>query len=51
MEGPIITVDVSKFLNDAIKLGKKILLEGQLGSLKDTDHGIYPNSKVQSRIL
>ena len=34
--------DVSKFLNDAIKLGKKILLEGQLGSLKDTDHGIYP---------
>lgn len=34
--------DVSKFLNDAIKSGKKILLEGQLGSLKDTDHGIYP---------
>ena len=25
-----------------MKDGKKILLEGQLGSLKDTDHGIYP---------
>jgi len=34
--------DVSKYLNDAIKDSKKILLEGQLGSLKDTDHGIYP---------
>ncbi len=34
--------DVSKFLHDAIKEGKNILLEGQLGSLKDPDHGIYP---------
>ena len=34
--------DVSKFLYDAIKEGKNILLEGQLGSLKDPDHGIYP---------
>lgn len=34
--------DTSKFLNDALKEGKTILLEGQLGSLKDTDHGIYP---------
>ncbi len=34
--------DVSKFLYDAIKAGKEILLEGQLGSLKDPDHGIYP---------
>ena len=33
---------LSAYLNDAIKQGKKILLEGQLGSLKDTDHGIYP---------
>ena len=30
------------FLRDAEKAGKTILLEGQLGSLKDTDHGIYP---------
>ena len=34
--------DVSLFLNNAIKEGKTILLEGQLGSLKDPDHGIYP---------
>ena len=30
------------YLHDAIKEGKNILLEGQLGSLKDPDHGIYP---------
>ncbi|WP_349672614.1 adenylosuccinate synthase [Lacrimispora sp.] len=34
--------DVSNYLHKAIKEGKNILLEGQLGSLKDTDHGIYP---------
>ena len=34
--------DVSAFLWNAIKDGKNILLEGQLGSLKDPDHGIYP---------
>lgn len=34
--------DVSTFLNNALKEGKNILLEGQLGTLKDTDHGIYP---------
>ena len=34
--------DVSAFLYNAIKEGKNILLEGQLGSLKDPDHGIYP---------
>ena len=34
--------DVSAYLHQAIKEGKTILLEGQLGSLKDTDHGIYP---------
>jgi adenylosuccinate synthase len=34
--------DVSKFLCDAIKEGKNVLFEGQLGALKDTDHGIYP---------
>ena len=34
--------DVSLFLHKAIKEGKEILLEGQLGSLKDPDHGIYP---------
>ncbi|PNV59254.1 adenylosuccinate synthase [Clostridium sp. chh4-2] len=34
--------DVSAYLHEAIKEGKAILLEGQLGSLKDPDHGIYP---------
>ena len=34
--------DTSAFLWNAIREGKNILLEGQLGSLKDPDHGIYP---------
>ena len=34
--------DTSAYLAEAVKEGKDILLEGQLGSLKDTDHGIYP---------
>lgn len=34
--------DVSAYLYQAMKEGKNILLEGQLGSLKDPDHGIYP---------
>lgn len=34
--------DVSAFLDRALKEGKTILLEGQLGTLKDPDHGIYP---------
>jgi adenylosuccinate synthase len=34
--------DVSAYLHEAIKAGKNILLEGQLGALKDPDFGIYP---------
>ncbi len=34
--------DVSVFLDRALKDGKTVLLEGQLGTLKDPDHGIYP---------
>lgn len=34
--------DVSSYLDRAVKDGKNILLEGQLGTLKDPDHGIYP---------
>ncbi len=34
--------DVSLYLDQAIRENKTILLEGQLGTLKDTDHGIYP---------
>ena len=34
--------DVRKYLKEAQDAGKTILLEGQLGSLKDPDFGIYP---------
>ncbi len=34
--------DVSAYLHQALKENKTILLEGQLGTLKDPDHGIYP---------
>lgn len=34
--------DTAAFLHQAIKDGKNILLEGQLGTLKDPDFGIYP---------
>ena len=34
--------DVSSFLCKANAEGKTILIEGQLGTLKDPDHGIYP---------
>ncbi len=34
--------DTSAFLDRAIREGKNILLEGQLGTMKDPDHGIYP---------
>ncbi len=34
--------DTGLFLDEALRQGKTILLEGQLGTLKDPDHGIYP---------
>ena len=41
-------IDTTAFLHKAIKEGKKILLEGQLGSLRDPDHGIYPYTTSSS---
>ena len=38
---PYVT-DTVAYVNQAIKEGKSILLEGQLGALKDPDLGIYP---------
>ncbi len=38
---PYVT-DTVKFLQESSKQGKNILLEGQLGALKDAEHGIYP---------
>ena len=34
--------DTFSIVYEAVKAGKNILLEGQLGALKDTDFGIYP---------
>ena len=34
--------DTDAFLMEAVRAGKNILLEGQLGTLRDPDHGIYP---------
>lgn len=34
--------DCAYYLNDAVKKDKTVLLEGQLGSLRDVDNGIYP---------
>lgn len=34
--------DTAAFLHEAIAQGKNVLLEGQLGALKDPDFGIYP---------
>ena len=42
--------DVSSYLDQAIKEGKTILLEGQLGTLKDPDHGIYPMATSSSTL-
>lgn len=38
---PMVT-DTAKYINNAISEGKTILMEGQLGALRDVDHGIYP---------
>lgn len=40
--------DTTQFLHEALDNGKKILLEGQLGALRDPDHGIYPYSSSSS---
>lgn len=40
--------DTTRFLYEANKAGKVILLEGQLGSLRDPDHGIYPYTTSSS---
>ncbi|MDR0999563.1 MAG: adenylosuccinate synthase [Clostridiales bacterium] len=42
--------DTAKFLRNAVKEGKKILLEGQLGTLRDVEHGIYPYSTSSSTL-
>ena len=43
-------IDSVKFMHEAVKSGKTILLEGQLGSLKDPDFGIYPMTTSSSTL-
>ena len=40
--------DTTRFLFEADRAGKVILLEGQLGTLRDPDHGIYPYTTSSS---
>jgi adenylosuccinate synthase len=48
--GPIepYVADTTRYLNDALRAGRRILVEGQLGALRDPDHGIYPYSTSSS---
>ncbi len=41
-------MDTTLYLHKALKEGKTVLLEGQLGSLRDPDHGIYPYTTSSS---
>lgn len=40
--------DTTELMHEAVKSGKRILLEGQLGALRDPDHGIYPYTTSSS---
>ena len=42
------TVDSTALLRAALRDGKHLLLEGQLGALRDPDHGIYPYTTSSS---
>lgn len=44
---PMVT-DTARYLNQAVAQGKTILMEGQLGALRDPDHGIYPYTTSSS---
>lgn len=40
--------DTNLYLHEACRAGKSVLLEGQLGTLRDPDHGIYPMTTSSS---
>lgn len=42
--------DTTRLLQEAYAKGESILLEGQLGALRDPDHGIYPYSTSSSTL-
>lgn len=37
-----LVVDTTRYLNDAVAAGKRVLLEGAQGAMLDLDHGSYP---------
>ncbi len=41
-------IDTTEFLHKALAQNKTILMEGQLGALRDPDHGIYPYTTSSS---
>ena len=40
--------DTTELLHDALDTNQRVLLEGQLGALRDVDHGVYPYSTSSS---
>ena len=42
--------DTSVYLDNALKEGKRVMLEAQLGALRDIDFGIYPYTSSSSTI-
>ena len=42
--------DTGIYINNAVKNGKKIIFEAQLGALRDIDYGIYPYTSSSSTI-
>lgn len=42
--------DTTAYLTDAVKTGKKIMFEAQLGALRDIDFGIFPYTSSSSTI-
>lgn len=42
--------NTTAYLHNALTEGKKIVTEGQLGALRDPDHGIYPYSTSSSTL-
>ena len=43
--------DTGEFLEQALSEGKKVVLEAQLGAMRDIDYGIFPYTSSSSTIL
>jgi len=42
--------DTGEFLDESLKKGKKVILEAQLGAMRDIDYGIFPYTSSSSTI-